>query len=114
MVPSDRDLDTSNSKATLGGQRIATPNLHGTDRSLFAKQNVRNSDLSYQNKESSNPNSAQSFSSFMKDKDDLPKPYSPPRVESRIGDPPALQPYYKLVKREVDQKMKCQPHSDPF
>ena len=49
----------------------------------------------------------------MKDKEET-KTYQPPRLESRVGDPPALQPYYKLVKREVDQKMKCHPHSDPF
>lgn len=35
-------------------------------------------------------------------------------MESRVGDPPALLPYYKLVKREVDSKMKCNPHHDPY
>ncbi len=101
-MPSDRDLDTSNSKVNLAIQKEFAPHPPVSDRSLFAPTPFRQSDLSIPNKDSSNQNSGHSINSIFNKQDDTQKLFSPTKAESRVGDPPALQPYYKLVKTEVD------------
>ena len=68
-MPSDRDLDTSNSKVNLAIQKEFAPHPPISDRSLFAPSALRQSDLSIPNKDSSNQNSAQS-SGFIFNKPD--------------------------------------------